>query len=559
MTSRPPQPLLATAGAMARLRRMLDKGFTALAAGSILLIAAVLVAVLAPMLWRGAGAVVFRGTVEFRKMQLEQFNRGDSDEVRAEAAETARVRQAVYDRLDLFKRGISMQELHDEARRTARELGKQLERGDRPADEQAEVRALGRKLRDALLDAYETTDKAAAQERVAWVVKHAGDPRLKDTVGEAFLGQARSYERILATVDLAHRAEYAAALAEVQDALARLLGPRPNEPKPALVIDQYGVTRWDMAKIQFRRLNVAERWVADGPGRPLRLQEMPREQQFAGTDLAPIFPFIRAHAEEMLRPRTTVYWQYFYDSNMSGHYFGGVGPEILGTLLITALAVALALPLGVISAAYMVECAGDSRIVHILRTCINTLAGVPSIIFGLFGLAFFVIFLLPHFGMTQGSSILAGAMTLALLVLPVIIRAGEEAIRAVPPAYKEAALALGAGRLRCFVTVILPAALPGILTGVILSVSRAAGETAPILFTAAVAMGATAWPPWSALGKPTPTLSYASYHMAVGDRLAKLVPHNQFGMVMTLIVLVLVLNVAAIVVRSRVARKLRGQ
>ena len=105
----------------------------------------------------------------------------------------------------------------------------------------------------------------------------------------------------------------------------------------------------------------------------------------------------------------------------------------------------------------------------------------------------------------------------------------------------------------------LPAALPGILTGAILSVSRAAGETAPILFTAAVAVGAASWPPWSALTRPTQTLAYASYHLAVGDRLASLVPHNQYGMVATLIVLVLALNIVAIVVRSRFAKKLRGQ
>jgi phosphate transport system permease protein len=129
----------------------------------------------------------------------------------------------------------------------------------------------------------------------------------------------------------------------------------------------------------------------------------------------------------------------------------------------------------------------------------------------------------------------------------------------VPLTYKEAALALGVSRLRCFVTVTLPAALPGILTGVILSVSRAAGETAPILFTAAVVTGATSWPLWEAVAKPAKTLAYGSYHLAVGDRLAALVPHNQYGMVMTLILLVLILNIAAILVRSRMAKRLRGQ
>ncbi len=142
-----------------------------------------------------------------------------------------------------------------------------------------------------------------------------------------------------------------------------------------------------------------------------------------------------------------------------------------------------------------------------------------------------------------------------MLVLPVVIRASEEAIKAVPQSYKEASLALGAGKFRTFVSVTLPAAAPGILTGIILSISRAAGETAPILFTAAVAVG----PVPETITQPTRTLSYGSYDIAVGDRLAAQVPHQQYGMVMTLIILVLVLNLAAIIIRGRLETKLRGQ
>jgi phosphate transport system permease protein len=418
---------------------------------------------------------------------------------------------------------------------------------------------LARLLRDDFTEAVESTDKAAAQEALGRVLKRADDPRLKDTVAEGFFKMARDYGRIVETVDLGRRAEYAKALGEVRDSIQALFGPRLGGPRPPLVMDQYGVTRWDMAEKQLARLLVAEKWVEVQPGQPLQRIEVPREREFAGTDLAPLFPLMRERAADMLRPQTTLYWQFFIDDSLSGHYFGGVGPEILGTLLVTVLAIVFALPLGVVSAAYLVECAGDGRVVRLIRTCINTLAGVPSIVFGLFGLAFFVIFLLPKFGLPEGASVLAGALTLGLLVLPIIIRASEEAIRSVPPTYKEAALALGASRLRCFVTVTLPAALPGILTGVILSVSRAAGETAPILFTAAVAIGATSWPPWEAVTMPAKTLAYASYHLAVGDRLAAMVPHNQYGMVMTLILLVLILNIAAILVRSRVAKRLRRQ
>jgi phosphate transport system permease protein len=211
-------------------------------------------------------------------------------------------------------------------------------------------------------------------------------------------------------------------------------------------------------------------------------------------------------------------------------------------------------PFGVISAAYLVECASDNLVIRIIRMSINTLAGVPSIVFGLFGLAFFVLFFLPLFGAPSKGCILAASMTLAVLTLPVMIRASEEAIRGVPQTYKEASLALGASRFRTFVKVTLPAALPGILTGVILSLSRVAGETAPVLFTGAVALG----PMPKSIFDPTRTLSYGSYDMAVGDKLAAMVPHNQFGMVVTLVLLILCLNAVAIVLRSRVFKKLAG-
>jgi phosphate transport system permease protein len=299
-----------------------------------------------------------------------------------------------------------------------------------------------------------------------------------------------------------------------------------------------------------------EQWTATEPGQPLQKVRMPRELQFAGTEIATkLLPMVREKLPEMLRPKYTFYWQYFIDNDKGGHYFGGLGPEMLGTLMLTVLSMVFAVPLGVISAAYLVECAGDNFAVRIIRTCINTLAGVPSIVFGLFGLAFFVLIFLPALGMDPNTSIWAGALTLALLVLPVIIRASEEAIKAVPVTYKEASLSLGASRLRTFVRVQLPAAMPGILTGVILSMSRAAGETAPILFTAAVWIG----PVPTSLSEPTRTLSYSSYMMAVGDVTGAQVPHNQFGMVMTLVLLVLILNITAIIIRSRLSRKLQGQ
>ena len=158
---------------------------------------------------------------------------------------------------------------------------------------------------------------------------------------------------------------------------------------------------------------------------------------------------------------------------------GGIFPAIIGTLYLTILSVLFAFPIGVLSSIYLVEYAKDSLPVTTIRIAIGTLAGVPSIIFGLFGLAIFVI----KFGL--GVSILSGALTLGIMILPLIIKASEEAIKAVPDSFREASLALGATKRETIMKVVIPTAIPSILTGAIMSIGRAAGETAPILFTAA--------------------------------------------------------------------------
>jgi phosphate transport system permease protein len=537
------------------VRGWLNRLFTAAALLSVVFIVAALVGILLPMIWRGGGAVVFRGTVEFRKMQLEQFGRGDTQAVRAEWEQAAHLRQKAWDIVDRFAAGLDTSDLESKVRQIHRDLGHQLAHRDLPRQELAALREASRQLRDDLLAALESGDKAQALAHLQSVLAHADNPLLADTLAAGYFELARRYEKTLATVDLSHRAEYAQGIGEVKAALRDLFGPQPGERLPAIVMEQYGATRWDQAAKHLDRLLWDERWEPTGPGQPLRKVRVPREQQFASTELAELFPFVRDNLGAMLLPRWTVYWHYFTDDSTAGHYFGGVGPEILGTLLVTVLAIAFALPIGVVTAAYLVECAADTLPTRMLRMAVNTLAGVPSIVFGLFGLAFFVIYLLPKLGLPEGSSIIAGALTLGLLVLPVVIRASEEAIRAVPQAYREAALSLGASQFRCFITVTLPAALPGILTGLILSMSRAAGETAPILFTAAVAMG----PIPTSLAQPTRTLAYSSYDMAVGDKMAALAPYNQFGMVATLIGIVLLLNAAAILLRGRISRRLRGQ
>jgi phosphate transport system permease protein len=212
-----------------------------------------------------------------------------------------------------------------------------------------------------------------------------------------------------------------------------------------------------------------------------------------------------------------------------------------------------AIPMGVIAAIYLCEYSKEGRVISFLRICISTLAGVPSIVFGLFGLAFF----LNTIQVSDSKSVLAGSLTLSLLILPTIIRSSEEAILAVPRAYKEAALGLGAGRWHTVLTVILPAALPGILTGIVISMGRAAGETAPIIFTAAVSVGAPL-KIWETLSQPTPALPWNIYNLCTEHEAVDEIRHVQYGMVFTLVAIVLLLNLFAILMRARIARKLRG-
>jgi phosphate transport system permease protein len=543
-----------------KIRGKLDQLFTAATGLSVVLLMLVLVAILGPMLYRGSNAVFFQGTVEFRKMQRDLFRRADDATLNAEIAETEELRRRVCDMIDEFRNGVDVEGTSSQVRELHRRFGEELRSKDIPADQYTQLRNLTRDLRDNLQAAFAKQDVNEIRPLIEEVLRHTDNPAFKGTSAEQFFRIARGFLATAEKVDLSHQQEYAQALREVEGILFHtqdlpgLLGPRPNGPQPLLVMLRYGATRWDQAQKLLDRFLWVEEWVEDRPGAPLVMRRTPRADLFPES-LQPLFPYVQENAVKMLKPKFTAYWQFFLDDNVNSHYFGGVGPEILGTLLITVVGMLFVIPLGVVSAAYLVECASDGQVIRIIRMCINTLAGVPSIVFGLFGLAFFILFLFPLLGFAPKPCILAASLTLAVLTLPVMIRASEEAIRAVPQSYKEGSLALGSSRFHTFMSVTLPAALPGILTGVILSLSRIAGETAPILFTGAVAMGDV---PRSVF-HPTRTLSYGSYDMAVGDRLAMMVPHNQYGMVVTLVLLILILNAVAIMLRTRVFRKLRGQ
>jgi phosphate transport system permease protein len=239
-------------------------------------------------------------------------------------------------------------------------------------------------------------------------------------------------------------------------------------------------------------------------------------------------------------------WTFLTQPPMDSMTKGGILPCIVGTLCISLGAIVVAFPIGVSSAVYLNEYARPGRLVRIIRLGINNLAGVPSVVFGLFGLALFVVFL--NFGV----SILSGSLTLAAMTLPVIIGASEEALRAVPETYREASLGLGATKWQTIYRVVIPTALPGILTGAILGISRAAGETAPIMFTAAVFFSPS-MP--SSIFDEIMALPYHIYVLATAGTEIESTRPLQYGTALVLIVLVLGLNLIAIIYRTHLRRK----
>ena len=240
-------------------------------------------------------------------------------------------------------------------------------------------------------------------------------------------------------------------------------------------------------------------------------------------------------------------WTFLTQPPIDSMTKGGILPCIVGTLCLSLGAILVALPIGVASAIYLNEYARPGRLLRAIRIGINNLAGVPSVVFGLFGLAFFVVWL------NMGVSILAGSLTLGVLTLPVIIGSSEEALRSVPDTYREASLGLGATKWQTIYRVVLPAALPGILTGAILGISRAAGETAPIMFTAAVFY--TPSLPTSVFDEIM-ALPYHIYVLATAGTEIEATRHLQYGTSLVLIVLVFGLNLIAIIYRARLQRRM---
>ena len=246
-----------------------------------------------------------------------------------------------------------------------------------------------------------------------------------------------------------------------------------------------------------------------------------------------------------LKGARVINWEFLTQSPREGMTEGGIFPAILGTLYLSLGAVLLAFPVGVMTAIYLTFYAPRNPLTQAIRVSISNLAGTPSIVFGLFGLALFV----KTFGF--GVSILSGVLTLGLLVLPIVIRASEEALRAVPQEFLEASYALGATKLQTIRRVVLPAASGGILTGVILSLARAAGETAPILFTAASFY--TTELPKSPFDE-TLALPFHIFALMTEGTAPEAHTRIAFGATLVLLALVLSLNLVAIIQRYRLQR-----
>ncbi len=239
-------------------------------------------------------------------------------------------------------------------------------------------------------------------------------------------------------------------------------------------------------------------------------------------------------------------WEFITQPPLDAMTKGGIFPVIVGTVLLTMLCMIVVMPIGVTTAIFLSEYAKPGLLLKIVMMSIYTLAGVPSVVFGLFGLAVFVVTL--NFGM----SLLAGSLTLAIMVLPYIISTSEEALKAVPYSFKEASLACGATKWQTIRKVILPTALPGILTGAILGTAKVSGETAPIMFTAA-AFFTTGLP--RSVFEPVMALPYHIYVLATAGTHIEETRPIQYGTALTLIVLVLGMNLLGIILRSRQRKK----
>ena len=260
--------------------------------------------------------------------------------------------------------------------------------------------------------------------------------------------------------------------------------------------------------------------------------------------LVVITPIILMIGYILVKGAGAISWAFLFSMPRDGMKAGGVLPAILGTIYLTIGTALVSVPLGVGAAIYLAEYAPENTLTRAIRIAIINLAGIPSVVYGLFGLGLFVLFL------NFGTSIIAGSLTLGIMTLPIIISTAEEALRAVPQSFRLVSNSLGGTSWQTVREVVLPQALPGIITGVILGLERAAGETAPILFTAAAFF----------LPKlPTSIFDQAMalpYHLfVISTQVPGMPVRIQYGTALVLLVFVLFMNLTATLIRRHYRRQ----
>lgn len=237
-------------------------------------------------------------------------------------------------------------------------------------------------------------------------------------------------------------------------------------------------------------------------------------------------------------------WQFLTDIPRQGMRAGGIFPAIVGTLYLVIGAIIFALPIGLLSAIYLSEYSRDNLLTRVIKLAIVNLAGVPSVVYGLFGLALFVVFL------KFGASILSGSLTLGIMILPVIITTSREALESVPYSFREVSFSLGASKWQTIRHIVIPNAIPGILTGTILGLGRAAGETAPILFTVA-AFYLPQLP--NSIFDQVMALPYHLY--VISTQVPNVEEKVRYGTAFVLLTLVLFMNLVAIIIRYKFRKR----
>ncbi len=563
-----------------RTRKLLDKSFTAIAYSSLALMAAAVAVFLLPIIINGSNAFIFDATVEHEKFLCENLDYDETASIKERVGRSQAARAPLYEMFNKFEySGLSAQIERSINATRAEALKKISESGE----EMSRIVSLPREKRKAAADAFSAEIWKSYIAEVDRMVKSAHSDGTSFSLAEILSLQkdgisdlckesiAKAGKFGFSQRNLLRRAlttDVTAILTERKESLRRenaayetfkrgvseLLGPETDAEKESLKLtrQKYGQPRMDLAREVFKnsieQITIHDR---DENGNEISTR-VKTEEFFKGTPVEKMFSYIKKNFDAMMQPHYTVYLGFFFDNPYDSNIFGGIWPMILGTFYLTVGAMLIAAPLGIIAAIYFAEYAANNSFVSFLRVCVGTLAGVPSIVFGLFGLAF----LINTLKVSESKSVLAGSITLALLILPTIIRSCEEALKSVPNSYREAALGLGAGKWKAICTVILPSALPAMLTGIIISMGRAAGETAPIIFTAATSTGA-ALAITEIFTQATPALPWNIYNICSEHEMAERVAHVQYGMVLTLIAIVLSLNFAAIWLRARMQKRTR--